>query len=211
LSAKIVYTEPLAKEYSLELAYQLAYNFGTNNQQTYNYTPFSNKYDVVVDSLSNKFKQNILQNIPSARINFANKKIKLNIGSGFGFTNFDLKDLTFNKDYARDYVNFYPTANFTYTYKPNHNIRINYNGNTTQPTINQLQPLRNNNDYFNQYIGNPDLKPSFTNSFNLSHNSYNFLKDIFTYQSLNIRATSNAITNNRIINVDSGKTITQPI
>ncbi len=211
LSAKIVYTEPLAKEYSLELAYQLAYNYGTNNQQTYNYTPFSNKYDVVVDSLSNQFKQNILQNIPSARINFANKKIKLNIGSGFGFTNFDLKDLTFNKDYARDYVNFYPTANFTYTYKPNHNIRINYNGNTTQPTINQLQPLRNNNDYFNQYIGNPDLKPSFTNSLNLSHNSYNFLKDIFTYQSLNIRATSNAITNNRIINVDSGKTITQPI
>ena len=170
LSAKIVYTEPLAKEYSLELAYQLAYNYGTNNQQTYNYTPFSNKYDVVVDSLSNQFKQNILQNIPSARINFANKKIKLNIGSGFGFTNFDLKDLTFNKDYTRDYVNFYPTANFTYTYKPNHNIRINYNGNTTQPTINQLQPLRNNNDYFNQYIGNPDLKPSFTNS--LNHKSH---------------------------------------
>lgn len=211
LSGKIVYTEPLAKEYSLELAYQLAYNYGTNNQLTYNYTPISNKYETIVDSLSNQFKQNILQNIPSARINFANKKIKLNIGSGFGFTNFDLKDLTFNKDYTRDYVNFYPTANFNYTYKPNHSIRINYNGNTTQPTINQLQPLRNNNDYFNQYIGNPNLKPSFTNSFNIGHNGYNFLKDIFTYQNLSVRVTSNAITNNRTINVDSGKTITQPI
>ena len=176
LSAKIVYTEPLSKEYSLELAYQLAYNYGTNNQLTYNYTPFSNKYDVLVDSLSNQFKQNIVQNIPSARLNFANKKFKLNIGSGFGFTNFDLKDLTFNNDYKRNYVNFYPTANATYTYKANHSIRFNYNGNTTQPTINQLQPLRNNNDYFNQYIGNPDLKPSFTNPFNVSHNSYNFLK-----------------------------------
>ncbi|MEO8860363.1 MAG: TonB dependent receptor [Ginsengibacter sp.] len=211
LSSKIVYTEPLAKEYSLELAYQLAYNYGTNNQQTYSYTPFSSKYDVLVDSLSNQFKQNIVQNIPSARINFANKKLKVNVGSGFGFTNFDLMDQTFNKDYKRSYVNFYPSANLTYTYKPNHGLRINYTGNTTQPTINQLQPLRNNNDYFNQYIGNPDLKPSFTNSFNVSHNSYNFLKDIWMYQSFNVRVTNNSITNNRIINVDSGKTITQPI
>ena len=211
LSAKIVYTEPLAKKYSLELAYQLAYNNGTNNQLTYTYTPFSKKYDVLVDSLSNQFKQNILQNIPSARINYADKKLKINIGSGFGFTSFDLKDITYDKDYTRNYVNFYPTANINYTYKPNHGIRFNYSGNTTQPTINQLQPLRNNNDYFNQYIGNPNLKPSFTNSLNVSHNSYNFLKDIWMYQSINVREISNSITSNRIINVDSGKTTTQPI
>ncbi|MEO7121063.1 MAG: outer membrane beta-barrel protein, partial [Ginsengibacter sp.] len=209
--AKIVYTEPLAKNYSLELGYQLAYNFGTNNQLTYNYSPVSNKYEALVDSLSNQFKQNILQNIPSAKINFANKKVKINIGSGFGFTNFDLKDLTYNKDYTRNYVNFYPTANFTYTYKPNHTLRINYNGNTTQPTINQLQPLRNNNDYFNQYIGNPNLKPSFTNTFYVSHQTYNFLKDIFAYQGLNVSFISNSISNNRVINVDSGKTVTQPV
>ena len=211
LSAKLVYTEPLSKEYSLELGYQLSYNYGTNDQLTYTYSPVSNKYDKVVDSLSNQFKQNILQNIPSVKINFANKKFKVNIGSGFGFTDFNLKDITFDKDYKRNYVNFFPGANITYTYKANRSIRFNYNGNTTQPTVNQLQPLRNNNDYFNQYIGNPDLKPSFTNSFNLSHNSYNFLKDIWMYQSLNVRLTENSITNNRIINIDSGKTITQPI
>lgn len=211
LSAKIVYTEPLSKQYSLELGYQLTYNYGNNDQLTYNYSPVSNKYETIVDSLSNQFKQNIIQNIPSAKINFANKKLKVNIGSGFGVTNFELHDITFNKDYTRNYVNFYPGANITYTYKSNHNIRFNYNGNTTQPTINELQPLRNNNDYFNQYIGNPNLKPSFTNSFNVSHSGYNFIKDLFTYQSLNIRIVNNSITNNRIINIDSGKTITQPI
>jgi hypothetical protein len=211
IAAKLIYTEPLSKEYSLELGYQVAYNYGNNDQLTYSFSPLSGKYDFAVDSLSNQFKQNILQNIPSAKINFANKKLKINAGSGFGVTNFELKDLTFNKDYTRNYVNFFPAANITYTYKPNHSVRFNYNGNTRQPTINQLQPLRNNNDYFNQYIGNPDLKPSFTNSFNVSHNSYNFLKDIYTYISLNGRITSNAISNNRIINVDSGKTISQPI
>ncbi len=211
LAGKIVYTEPLSKELSLQLGYQLTYNYGTNDQLTYTYSPVSNKYDKVVDSLSNRFTQNILQNIPSAKINFANKKFKINAGSGFGFTAFDLKDLTYNKEYQRTYVNFFPNANISYTYKPNKTIRFNYNGNTQQPTVNQLQPLRNNNDYFNQYIGNPDLKPSFTNSFNLSHNSYNFLKDLWMYQSLNMVLTNNSITNNRIIDLDSGKTITQPI
>ena len=211
LSGKVAYTEPLSKKYSLELAYQFAYIYGTNNQLTYNYTLFSKQYDALVDSLSNRFKQNIVQNIPSARINFANKKLKLNIGSGFGFTNFDLTDRSFNKDYIRDYVNFYPAANATYTFKQNHEIRFNYNGNTTQPTVNQLQPLINNNDYFNQYIGNPNLKPSFTNQFNLSTDNYNFLKDIFTYLGVNVDIVSNAITYNRIINVDSGKTVSQSI
>ncbi len=211
ISAKFIYTEPLSKEYSLELGYQLAYNYGTNDQLTYSFSPASGKYDFAVDSLSNQFKQNIIQHIPSARINFANKKLKVNAGSGFGFTNFELKDISFNQDYSRNYVNFFPSANITYTYKPNHSFRFNYNGNTRQPTLNQLQPLRNNNDYFNQYIGNPDLKPSFTNSFNLSHNRYNFLKEIHAYMSLNVRLTSNSITNNRTINIDSGKTITQPI
>jgi len=211
LSARVTYTEPLGKKYSFEGDYQVALNYGTNNQQTYNYTPFSNKYDVLVDSLSNQFRQHIIQNIPSLRLNYGDKKLKMNIGSGFGFTSFDLKDLTYGKDYTRNYVNFYPTANITYTYKPNRNIRFRYNGNTTQPTINQLQPLRNNNDYYNQYIGNPDLKPSFTNSFNVSHNSYNFLKDIWMYQGFNYRVTTNSITNSQTINLDSAKTVTRPV
>ncbi|MBA2562363.1 MAG: outer membrane beta-barrel protein, partial [Chitinophagaceae bacterium] len=211
LSSKIIYTEPLGKKYSMELGYQLGYNNGNNDQLTYSYSDVSGKYDFAVDSLSNQFKQNIVQNIPSAKINFSNKKFKINAGSGFGFTDFELKDISYGKNYSRNYVNFFPSASLNYTYKANKSIRINYNGNTTQPTINQLQPLRNNNDYFNQFIGNPDLKPSFTNSFNLMHHSYNFIKDIWMYQSLNLRVTNNSITNSRFINIDSGKTITQPV
>src|SRR6185312_14297486 len=37
LSAGITYTEPLTKELSLELKYQVTYNFGKNNQITYSY------------------------------------------------------------------------------------------------------------------------------------------------------------------------------
>ncbi|WP_462250872.1 outer membrane beta-barrel family protein [Ferruginibacter sp.] len=211
ISANFVYTEPLNKKYSLELSHSITYNNGTNNQLTYSYSNVTGKYDLTVDSLSNQFKQIITINKPGAKISYSYKKIKFNFGSGFGLTHFDLADNTFNKDYIRNYTNFFPSANFTYSYKSNYSIRFNYNGNTRQPTLNQLQPLRDNNDYFNQYIGNPNLKPSFTNNFSVSHNTYNFLKEIWTYQSLNLRTISNSITNNRTINLDSGKTTTQPI
>lgn len=211
LSTNIIYTEPLNKKYSLEVSHQLSRNNGTNDQQTYSYSNFTGKYDVVVDSLSNRFKQVITINRPGLKISYSTKKIKYNFGSAFGFTHFDLLDKSFNKNYLRNFTNFFPTASFTYSYKANHDLRFNYNGNTSQPTIDQLQPLTNNNDFFNQYIGNPNLQPSFTNSFRLSHNSYNFLKDLYTYQSLNIRTVNNAISNSRSTNLNSGKTTIQPV
>ena len=211
ISAKIIYTEPLSKKYSLELAHEISYNSGKNNQATYTYSPVTDKYDAPVDSLTNNFLQKIFINKPSIKINYSDKKIKYNFGSGFGLTHFDLLDKTFNKDYVRNYVNFFPSAGLKYTYKNNHSLNINYNGNTTQPTLNQLQPLRNSTDEFNQFIGNPGLKPSFENRFNINHNSYDFIKDKWAYQGLQVTVIKNSITNNRIINPNSGKTITQPI
>ena len=82
-TSKLLYTEPLGKKYSLELAYEISYNTGLNDQVTHTYSPFSGKYDTPVDSLTNNFSQIIVINKPSFRINYSDKKIKLNIGSGF--------------------------------------------------------------------------------------------------------------------------------
>ena len=209
--AKAVFTEPLGKKYSLQVDYEISIGNGKNNQTTYSFSPVSGKYDEQVDSLSNSFKQRITVNKPGFKINYNYKKLKFNIGSGIGFTSFDLMDQTFGKDYKRNYTNFFPNANLTYAYKSGRNLRFYYNGNTTQPRIDQLQLLRDNKDYFNQYLGNPLLKPSFSNNFNLSHQSYDFIKDFYIYQGLNFTETSNAITDSRIINATTGKTISQPV
>jgi len=209
LSSKLIYTEPLTKKWSMELGYELSLNDGLNNQTTFAKAP--NGYTNVVDSLTNDFKQKIIIHTPSAKFNFAYKKIKFNFGSGFGITDYDLLDKTSNIDYVRKYTNIFPSATFVYTYKSNHSLRVKYNGYNSQPTINQLQPLRNNNNIFNQYIGNPDLKPSFSSNFNVTHNGYNFLKNLWNYQSVNVIFTENSITNNRIINSSTGATTSQPI
>ena len=211
LTSKLVYTEPLSKKYALELGYELSYSYGKNDQNTYSYNSATGKYDEEVDSLTNNFRQSITINKPSVKLSFSDKKLKFNFGSGFGITQFRLKNISINEKYDRNFTNFFPNASLTYNYKSNHSFRFSYNGNTSQPTINQLQPLQNNTDQFNQFIGNPDLKPSFSNNFNIQHNGYDLIKDRWMYQSFNVNITSNSITNSRVIDYNSGKTITQPI
>jgi hypothetical protein len=211
VTAKLTYTEPLSKKYSLEVGYQFGVNHGTNDQMSYGMNTATGKYEIAIDSLTNNFRQNITQQTPSAKINYNFKKLKWNIGTGVSFTDFQLTDITRNKNYDRTYSNFFPTATLNYSYKSNHNLRFTYSGTTRQPTISQLQPLTDNQDPFNKYIGNPDLKPSFSNRFNVNHNTYNFIKDIWTYQGFNINLTDNSITNNTVTNYQTGVTTSQSI
>ena len=205
------YTEPLGKKFALLFSYQIDYNTGNNKQLTYDFSSSSAKYDVFVNDLSNQFKQTITIQKPNLKLSYNSKKINYSFGSGFGFTTFDLLDQTLNKIYNRNFTNLFPAASFSYKYKSNASFRINYNGATRQPTIDQLQPLRNNQDFFNQTIGNPDLKQSFTNSINISQNSYDILSESNLYQGISFRTTSNLISFNRDIDLQNGKTITKAI
>jgi hypothetical protein len=211
LTLNVTYTEPIAKKFAMQFAYQVTQNKGESDYLTYNYSDLTGNYDVLVNNLSNQFDQTITTNKPNIKLSYNSKKINYNFGSGIGFTSFDLEDQTLNKDYKRNYTNFFPSANFSYKYKSNSNLRINYQGATKQPTLNQLQPLRDNQDFFNQVIGNPDLKQSFTNSFNLFNHSYSILKESHFYQSLSYRTTSNLISYSRVIDPESALTITKPI
>ncbi|MFV8464308.1 outer membrane beta-barrel protein [Flavobacterium sp. LB1P62] len=211
LTVNVAYTEPIGKKFALQFAHQITYNSGESNYLTYDYSDATGKYDLVVNSLSNEFKQTITTNKPNLKLSYNAKKINYSFGSGFGFTSFDLQDQTLNKEYKRNYTNFFPAANFSYKYKSNSNLRFNYQGATKQPTIDQLQPLRNNQDFFNQTLGNPDLKQSFTNSINLSNSSYSILTESHFYQSISLRTTTNLISYNKDIDPESAKTITKPI
>jgi hypothetical protein len=210
-TVNFTYTEPLGKKFALQFAYQIEYNRGKSNQLTYDFSPATGQYDLLVSDLSNKFTQTVTVNKPNLRFSYNSKKINYSFGSGFGITTFDLLDETLNKNYDRNFTNVFPSATFSYKYKGNSNLRINYNGATRQPTIDQLQPLRNNQDFFNQIVGNPDLKQSFTNSISVSQNSYNMLTESSIYQGISFRTTSNQIAYNKDIDPESAKTITKAI
>ena len=102
------------------------------------------------------------------------------------------KNLTENSSTKYNFTNFFPRASYNYKFKPNQNLRLNYNGSTSAPSLEQLQPIRVNTDPLNIYIGNPDLKQSFRHSINAGYNSYNVLKEKNLYTNINIGFVQNS-------------------
>lgn len=212
IGTKAIYTEPLGKKYALELNYELAFNKGESINNTFSQSvPGSGKYDLAVDSLTNNFDQEVLTNRVGFRVSYKYKKVRYAFGGGAGFTQFDLQDLTNRLEYKRNFTNFFPSASLTYTYKANHAINFSYNGRTIQPSITQLQQLRNNNNTLSEYIGNPLLKQAFRHSISANHSTYDFAKDMWTFKVVNVEFTNNAITNSVIIDPTSGRTISKPV
>lgn len=211
LSTSISYSEPLSKKYSLQVAYQINFDKGRNDFFTYDFSLSTGEYDQLVASLSNEFEQTIITHRPNLKLSYNSKKVNYSVGSGFGFTSFDFLDKTMDQEYQRRFTNFFPSASFSYKFKNNGNFRINYNGLTIQPTLDQLQPLRNNQDFFNQIVGNPDLKQSFRNEINLNLNSYSIVTETYFYQGISFNTTANAIIYSNIIDPETAKTISKPI
>jgi len=87
-------------------------------------------------------------------------------------------------------------------------MTINYNGKTTQPTIDQIQPVIVNTDPLNLTLGNPNLRPSFTNRLSFGYNSYKVLSGQSIWLYGNYSFTSNPIVSNSVTD-STGKVTTQ--
>jgi hypothetical protein len=85
---------------------------------------------------------------------------------------------------------------------------MNYNGNTRQPTLEQLQPIRENTDPLNIQVGNPDLIQEFRHSVNLNFSDYKVLTSRHIYVSANYSFVDNAISSRTSVDT-LGKRITQ--
>lgn len=180
IGTKITYTEPLSKKSFLELNYSFYNNSSTQKRLSYN-KDINAKYSMLVDSLSNDFKY--IYNTSSVGINYRYnaKKYNFSLGGNIANTAFQQTDLVKDTTRKYNYYNFFPRANFSYKFSAFSNINLTYSGNTTQPTIDQLQPLSNNNDPLNVIIGNPSLKQQFQNSFNLNYSNFQLINERFIY------------------------------
>lgn len=173
-NVRLVYTEPLSKTLSLELNYQNGYSFDNQQRLVYNYNPVTNQFDIKDPFYSNEFENTTLTN--SIGFSFNKTEKKYNWQVGLGAQNLDQKrlDQTTGDVFNRSFINLTPQAQFRYNFSNNKRLRITYNGRTQQPSIGQIQPIPDNTNTQTIILGNPDLKPSFTNSLNIFYNNFDF-------------------------------------
>lgn len=71
--------------------------------------------------------------------------------------------------YEKDYVEFYPSAFFTYDITERGQLSLNYSRRVDRPSIGQLTPVPEWRTATMLSIGNPELKPQFTNSYEMGY------------------------------------------
>ncbi|RYE18934.1 MAG: hypothetical protein EOP42_29905, partial [Sphingobacteriaceae bacterium] len=207
-NSNFTFSEPLTKTVTLTGNYRLVINNSSINRLSYNRTVPNGEYDLIDMTLSNNYKLNQISNQGGAVFNYKKNKTIFNFGTKISDVSFDQTDLFTNQVLKRSFVNYNPQASYQYRFSAQRSFSINYNGNNTQPNIDQIQPVRVNTDPLNITIGNPNLRPSFTNRFSSYYNSYKVLSGQSIYVSGSYSTTSNAIISNTTTD-SAGKSIYQ--
>ena len=195
LNGKIIYTEPLSKVLFVELIYAIHSSRSEAQRLSFDRN-LNGKYEFLNDTFSNHYNFNVFTNIAGVACKFNGKKVTFSIGSNMAIASFHQKDLLEESSLKRNFANFFPRTSFLYKFNQNKHLSITYNGNTRQPSINQIQPFTDNSRPLSITIGNPLLKQEFDHSININFNSFNLLnqRGIFFYSSFS--SQHNAIVTN---------------
>ncbi|HTR29175.1 MAG TPA: TonB-dependent receptor [Puia sp.] len=182
------YTEPLWKNTVLALRYNLNVNRSESRQATFDRG--DGKYSDFVDSLSNHYQNNVISQSATLNIQGSGKPLTYTIGGEvIQFSNAQ-KDLQKDSTLKYHYLTLNPRINARFAISKNQGISLNYSANTEQPSINQLQPVQNNNNPLYITLGNPNLRSGFSQNFGFG---FDAVKPIYFNMGLNFGYMSNAI------------------
>lgn len=180
-SADLTYTEPLGRNFFLLGSYR----FNWSNSQTEKDTrdiledgTVSQEIDSVYSSrMENTFLRHRMQ------VSFMKQEKMYNLQLGVNAqpsTTITRDDFNPERNVRYTVWNFAPSARFDYNFSDNEFMRINYNGSTSQPSVNQLMPVPDNSDPLYVSVGNMSLKPEFSNRFRIHYN-YTDMESFSTY------------------------------
>lgn len=205
--SNLIYTEPLSKSLSLILNYGFNISNGKSDRKSFNQSADGN-YNVLDSVFSNNYELDQTINQLGAIFNYKKNKTVFSFGSKFSGVNFKQYNVYTDENFTRKFVNYMPQINYQYNFKQREALRLSYNGNTDQPTLEQIQPIRNNQNQLNTILGNPDLDPSFRNNFRGSYYSYKVLSNQYFSVNATYNFTVNPIISNVVTN-DRGESISE--
>ena len=229
------YSEPLWKGAFLQFSYRFNYSFNKSDRQTFDFsnlgedffhglTPVYREWDSYLNRLSQPYEayrdsalsryseyKNYTHNI-EVMFRKIHEKYNFNVG-----VMFQPQSSKFIQDYQGIYVdttrtvfNVTPTLDFRYRFSKVSNLRINYRGSTSQPSMTQLLDIYDDSDPLNISRGNPGLKPSFTQSLNLFYNGYQQYHSMTEMTFLRFTTTNNSISSMVTYDEKTGGRTTRP-
>jgi hypothetical protein len=207
LNSNITYSEPISKRFTVLFNYGFGIDNNSSNNQSYNQSS-PGVYNVLDATYSNYYKFNQLTNQIGAIFNYKKDKTIFNFGTKVSDDSYKQINEYTGDAVKRSFINWNPQAMYQHRFSQQSALTINYSGNATQPSIQQIQPVLVNTDPLNIVVGNPDLKPSFSNEVYGYYNSYKVISGQQLFINGLFSNTLNAIVNNTSIDT-KGKNTTQ--
>lgn len=219
-SARVSYSEPIFKGGFLQFSYNFQYRYSTTDNSTYTMpndwtidNGYGGKYTGVLDKENSKSAHYTYYNHQAElALRWIREKMRLNVGVSFqpqktelSYKKGDLDTVT-----VRNVFNFTPTLDFRYKFNKTSQLRINYRGRSSQPSMTDLLPVEDTTDPLNIRRGNPGLKPSFTNSFRAFYNTFNTETQRGMVAHVSFSNTMNSVSSRRVYNETTGGYITTP-
>ena len=121
-------------------------------------------------SRSNRFKYT--ENISAAYVNYSTtlgKKTQIQTGLRLEHTVSEGNSITLKQVNRRNYTNLFPTLFVTQPIDSSNTMTFSYSRRIDRPNYQNLNPFVFFLDPFTYQQGNPNLRPQFTNSFQLTH------------------------------------------
>ncbi len=188
VSARATWTEPIGNSKNgnfITLAYSFSYRWNNADKLTYNHpVSFPDGWDgepvigselIFSEPLSNSFRNNYMNQDIRIGYRKVSKKGNLNVGVSLVPQSSQSINLL-NDDKSipkRNVLNVAPFLRYRYKFSKSRSMNLTYNGRSSQPSMNQLQPVADVSDPLRVVIGNPELKPTFTHNARLRFQDFN--------------------------------------
>lgn len=185
------YIKPISETGLLEAGYQMRLDKQDEQYLFENYDPDTDKWlNNPIYSSGNYFNRNI----QAAYTTYSNNigKFEYKIGLRSEYTNRNIRKNINSDPYSLNRLDFFPSLHLSRQFKAEQQVLMSYSRRINRPGGGDLEPFRT---YMNSYTlreGNPELKPEYVNSFELSYQK-NIGKSFFVIESY-LRNTQNLIT-----------------
>jgi len=201
----LTYTEPLGRSRYLELNGSRQNYTNENRREFFDQLPVGETRN---ENLSNHFRRGYVYDRAGLNLMMNRKQFKLTAGVAFQESRLENSVVGENQPFNARFSRFLPAMFGEYEFATANHLNFGYTTRFTEPSPEQLQPVVNNSDPLNVYIGNPNLQPEYTHELRLGY----FLYDQFSFTSLfaNLTGsyTADKITNATVIDSLLRRTVT---
>ncbi len=205
LGGNLSYTEPLGNRTYLEANYRITQNRNELDQQVFDVV---GNQQTINPLLTNIYNNTLLTQRGGINFRLNRDAYNITVGSSVQATSLQGELITRDQEINRSFFNILPVARFNYDFSSFRRFSFDYETSVQEPSILQLQPLIDNRDPLNIYVGNPDLHPAYRNRASMRFNSFNPVSMFGYFAFFTADYLTNAITNSVMVDEDLVRSIT---